>query len=131
MPDDTEAQTVPDDTAQDSGPPETQTVDEDTKKDDQLRTTIADTYTFVRSREINKTIAGFTFDHYIDEAKRSIKEDRILRTAADADKGLGTRPSQLAALQKLQTDFGNAYEDAKKKAATKDAEAQPVKGTPS
>ncbi len=104
------------DTAAEVEAPEDKAVAEDVQKDNQLRSAIADTYTFVRSREINKTIAAFTFDHYIDEAKRRIKEDRVLRTASDPNQGSGTRPSQLAALQKLQTDFGNAFEQAKKKA---------------
>lgn len=77
------------------------------KADDQIRSVLADTYTFVRSREINKTIAGFTFDHYIDEAKRQIKEDRILRSPSTALEGVGKRPSKLASLDKLEQDFNN------------------------
>lgn len=92
---------------------------EDIKEEEQLRTIIADTYVFVRSAEINKTIASFTFDHYIDEAKRQIKEDRILRSALNPE-GVGKRPSKLAALEKLEADFTSIYDKAKIRAEAKD-----------
>lgn len=79
-------------------------------ENDELRRTVADVYTFVRSVDINKTISAFTLDHYIDEAKRKIKEDRVLRSASDPGKGVGTRPSQLTALEKLEETFGKAFE---------------------
>ncbi len=91
------------------------------EKTDQIRKAVADTYTFVRSREINATIANFTLDHYIDEAKRRIKDARILRSASDPDKGAGTRPSQLDALKKLEQDFNDAFDQAKKIAKNNDA----------
>ena len=88
--------------------PEKQAEEKDpNREDDQIRTTLANTYTFVRSREINKVISNFTFDHYIDEAKRSIKEDRILLAASGQSPG--KRPSQLTALATLKTDFTNNY----------------------
>lgn len=83
---------------------------------EQVRKVIADTYTFVRSAEISRTILGFTLDHYIDEAKRKIKQDRVLRSASDPLKGVGTRPSQLDALEKLEEDFNKSFEAAKKMA---------------
>lgn len=86
-----------------------------------LRTVLADTYTFVRSAELNKTIASFTFDHYIDEAKRQIKVDRILSSASDSTKGVGTRPAQLTALTTLQTDFNNMLTQLQALASKKDA----------
>jgi hypothetical protein len=91
--------------------------------DNALRKVLADTYTFVRSAEINKTISSFTFDHYIDEAKRAIKEDRILRTAANPD-GFGSRSSKISALTKLQTDFTNALSKLQELAKAKDAKAK-------
>ena len=92
-------------------------------EDNALRKILADTYTFVRSTEINKTISSFTFDHYIDEAKRAIKEDRILRTASNPD-GFGTRPSKISALTKLQTDFTNAFAKLQAMAKAKDAKSK-------
>lgn len=91
------------------------------KADAELRSVLADTYTFVRSAEINKTIASFTFDHYIDEAKRAIKEDRVLRSAADPVTGVGKRPAKLTALEKLEQDFKKSLEKLRKMAEAKDA----------
>jgi hypothetical protein len=93
---------------------------------DQVRRTIADVYTFVRSCDINKTISGFTFDHYIDEAKRRIKEPKILRSAADPSKGVGTRSGQLEALTKLEEEFNKTYEQAKKLAEAADVGTAPA-----
>lgn len=78
----------------------------------QVRKTVADVYTFVRSREVNKTISGFTFDHYIDEAKRKIKNPSILYTASG--QSAGTRPSQLDSITKLEQEFGKALAEATK-----------------
>jgi hypothetical protein len=93
------------------------------RENEEIRTVLSDTYTFVRSREINKTIASFTFDHYIDEAKRAIKEDRILRTAANPTEGAGKRPGKLSALAKLENDFANAIAKIRELAKAKDAAA--------
>lgn len=87
---------------------------------DKVRTAIADAYTFVRSQEVNRTIASFTFDHYIDEAKRQIKgTGRELRNAA-GEVG-GVRPTKLEALEALETDFNASLEVAESmaKAAAK------------
>ncbi len=86
-----------------------------TEEEDQVRRTLADVYTFVRAAEINKTIASFTFDHYIDEAKRRIKEPSAIRTASNPS-GTGTRPSQLESLTKLEEAFNQVYEKAKQMA---------------
>lgn len=91
------------------------------KAANEMRAILADTYTFVRSRELNKTIASFTFDHYIDEAKRAIKEERILRSASSPSDGVGKRPSQLSALEKLEQDFNNMAAKIKEVAETKDS----------
>lgn len=88
----------------------------------EMRTVLADTYTFVRSAELNKTIASFTFDHYVDEAKRKIKEDRILRSASNPSQGVGKRPSQLSALTKLEQDFNNMLGKIREAAEAKDSE---------
>ena len=90
------------------------------RADAEMRAVLADTYTFVRSAEINKTIASFTFDHYIDEAKRRIKNDRILRSASNPAEGVGKRPAKLTALQKLEQDFTSALSKIKEVAKTKD-----------
>lgn len=108
---------VPDTTSLSQSPPS----DADVKAEGQLRRVLGDVYTFVRSTEVNKTILGFTFDHYIDEAKRAIKEDRVLRTASDASTGLGTRPSKLTAITKLQQDFNNSLSTLQDRAKAKDS----------
>jgi hypothetical protein len=100
---------------------ETKATEIDSKETDEIRKTIGDVYTFVRSAEINKTISSFTFDHYIDEAKRRIKDSRVLRAASDPKKGTGTRLGQLESLEKLQQDFENVFEKAKQLAEQKDA----------
>jgi hypothetical protein len=106
---------------------ETQASVQDRQAQAAMRAILADTYTFVRSTEINKTILSFTFDHYIDEAKRAIKEDRILRSASDPVTGVGKRPSKLSALQKLQTDFNNSLSQLQQVAQSRDA---PNSGAP-
>lgn len=88
--------------------------------DTEMRAILADTYTFVRSSELNKTILSFTFDHYIDEAKRQIKEDRILRSASNPTEGVGKRSAKLPALEKLETDFKNVLAKIRTVAETKD-----------
>ena len=100
----------------------------DPQADLQLRIILGDVYSFVRSREVNKTILSFTFDHYIDEAKRDIKEDRILRSASDPNTGVGKRPAKLTSIQKLEQDFNNAL--SKLQDAAKAADA-PNSGSPS
>ena len=95
------------------------------RTDEEVRTALANTYTFVRSREINKTIASFTFDHFIDEAKRSIKEDRLLRSASSPAEGVGRRLSKLSELAKIETDFKNAMAKARELAKANDAALAP------
>ncbi len=93
------------------------TIDKASARKNQVRQIIADVYTFVRSRELNKTVSSFTLDHYIDEAKRRIKDPRILRAASDPVKGAGTRPAQLSSIEKLEQEFSKAFEEAAKIAA--------------
>ncbi len=92
------------------------------RTDEEVRSALANVYTFVRSREINKTISGFTFDHYIDEAKRGIKEDRILRSASSPAEGVGRRLSKLSALEKIELDFKKALVEAQELAKANDAQ---------
>lgn len=94
------------------------------RADAQMRIVLSDTYTFVRSSEINKTISGFTFDHYIAEAKNALKEDRVLRSASNPAVGVGKRQAQIPALEKLETDFNNSLDNMKKLAEAKDASAR-------
>lgn len=91
-------------------------------KQDQIRQALADTYTFVRSREINTTIASFTLDHYISEAMMQIKgDDRQLVDASGQDSlAVGTRPTQLEALATLQQAFNDAFSAAQKLAQKAD-----------
>lgn len=100
---------------------------EQRRTDEEIRSSLANTYTFVRSREINKTIANFTFDHYIDEAKRLLKEDRILRSASSPAEGIGRRLSKLSELEKIEKDFSNALIKARELAKTADAEKEQEK----
>jgi len=95
------------------------------RTDEEVRTALGNTYTFVRSREINKTIASFTFDHYIDEAKRAIKEDRLLRSASSPGEGVGRRLSKLSELEKIEKDFKNAMVKARELAKANDADQVP------
>lgn len=103
---------------------ETQSTVQDRRADSTMRAVLSDTYVFVRSSEINKTISGFTFDHYIDEAKRAIKEDRILRSASNPAVGVGKRQAQLTALETLETNFNNSVASMRKLAETKDSSAR-------
>lgn len=96
---------------------------EDRRTDAEVRTALANAYTFVRSREINKTIASFTFDHYIDEAKRSLKGDLLLRSASSPAEGVGRRMSKLSELEKIERDFNNAMVKARELAKANDADA--------
>lgn len=91
------------------------------RADAEMRSILSDTYTFVRSAEINKTISSFTFDHYIDEAKRALKEDRVLRSASNPTEGVGRRMPKITALEKLERDFNNALPKMRKVAEAKDA----------
>lgn len=105
---------------------ETQSTIQDRRTDLVIRTLLSDTYVFVRSSQINKTIASFTFDHYIDEAKREIVEDRILTTASNPTQGSGKRQAKLTALTTLETNFNNTLESIKKLAAAKDSSSRRV-----
>lgn len=73
---------------------------------DKVRDVVASTYAFIRSAEINKTIASFTLDHYIDEAKRDIKGADRNAIGAVAD----IRPSKLDALLDLEKQFSDSFE---------------------
>lgn len=101
---------------------ETQATVQDRRADSAMRAVLSDTYVFVRSAEINKTISGFTFDHYIDEAKRALKEDRILSSAAGPS--VGKRQAQITALETLETNFKNSLASMRKLAEAKDASAR-------
>jgi len=94
------------------------------EESDKVRAIVAATYTFVRSAEINRTIASFTLDHYIDEAKRAIKsEGRAVRNAAGESFDL--RPSKLDALLSLEKQFTDSFaviEALAKKADTDEGE---------
>lgn len=83
-------------------------------ENDEIHRVVGDVYTFVRSREINKTISSFTFDHYVDERKRAIKGERIIRSASRPGEGVDRRPSQLDAVLKLEEEFKKIFEKAKK-----------------
>ncbi len=103
---------------------ETQSTIQDRRADAAMRAVLSSTYAFVRSAEINKTISGFTFDHYIDEAKRSLKDDRILGSASNSTTGIGKRQAQITALETLETNFNNSMASMRKLAEAKDTSAR-------
>lgn len=108
-----------DDVSQFEAPASTQ----DRRTNIEIRTALANAYTFVRSREINKTISGFTFDHYIDEAKRYLKEGQALRSASSPTEGIGRRLSKMSLLEKVERDFNNAMTKARELAKQNDADS--------
>ena len=86
---------------------------------ERVRKVIADTYTFVRSQEYNRTIASFTFDHYIEFEKQAIKgTGRQIRSASGQI--LGTRPTKLEALTSLQNSFNSVLTQARSMAESVD-----------
>lgn len=88
---------------------------------ERVRRVIADTYTFVRSQEYNRTIASYTFDHYIQFAMQEIKgKGREIRDAAGQT--LNIRPTKLEALDTLQTSFKSVLAQARKMAEKVDSE---------
>lgn len=101
---------------------ETPATVQERRQDAEVRTALANAYTFVRSREINKTVSSFTFDHFIDEAKRAIKEDRLLRSASSPAEGVGRRLSKLSQLEKVKKDFDGAMVKARELAKANDAD---------
>jgi hypothetical protein len=102
--------------AEDLAASEVITTQRETVENDEIRRIVADVYTFVRSREINKAISSFTLDHYIDERKREIKGERIIRSASRPGEGVDRRPAQLDAITRLEEDFKKGFTKAKKMA---------------
>jgi dsDNA-specific endonuclease/ATPase MutS2 len=102
---------------------EASSVQQETNEVDELRRVVGDVYTFVRSREINKTIASFTLDHYIDERKRAIKGERIIRSAANPGDGIDRRLAQLDAISKLEDAFNKSFDKLTKLAETASSKA--------
>ena len=93
------------------------------KEVQRVRRVVADTHTFIRSQEINRTLSGFTLDHYIEEAKRQISgTGRAIRDAAGET--IDLRPTKLEALNSLEDEFRSTLEAAKAMAAAADASAQ-------
>lgn len=85
----------------------------DTTSLDQIRETIGNVYTFVRSREINKTIASFTFDHYIAERQTDINGSMTIQSSSVPGTSIDVRPGELDALAKLEQDFNACFAKAK------------------
>lgn len=93
---------------------------QDKSEIERIRTIIADTYTFVRSQEYNRTIASFTFDHYIEFAKQAIKgTGRQIRTASGQT--IGIRPTKLETLTNLQNSFKSVLNQARNIAESMDS----------
>ena len=94
---------------------------------DKLREVLSQVYVFVRSQEINRVVAAFTFDHYIDEAKRLLKGTSYVRAAdgrpliVDQEQNqYEVRPSLLDELQSMKSLFDTFYESMKKTAQAVD-----------
>lgn len=100
---------------------------------EEVRRAISNVYTFVRSQETNKTIASYTFDHYIQEAKDRIKGGvgvdvngitqvgRAIRDAAG--QAFDVRPPKLEALAALEASFNKQFDKAKQLALAADKKA--------
>ena len=98
------------------------TKEKELEKETHLRAVLGSVYTATRSAELNKTIASYTFDHYIEEAKRKIKgSGQEIRDAGG--QALGIRPSKLEALEKLEKDFEGILEEARETAERADQTA--------
>ena len=81
---------------------------QDRKEVERVRSIVARVYTFVRSSEINRTIGSFTFDHYVDEAKRKIKgPGRQIRDASGTS--FDTRPTKLEVITNLEKEFRDSF----------------------
>ena len=98
-----------------------------------VRRVVADVYTFVRSQEINRTLSGFTMDHYIEEAKREIKGETVTIGGIDqtgralrgaGGEAFGIRPSKLDALTSLEDEFQATLGTAKTMAEAAEAALQ-------
>lgn len=107
--------------ADESMEPGDQVADGQTQKEvERIRNIVAAVYTFVRAAEVNRTIASFTFDHYIDEEKRAIKgEGRAIRDAAG--EAFDKRPTKLEIIENLEKEFRSSYTTIEKMAKKKDA----------
>lgn len=85
-----------------------------------VRRVVADTYSFVRSQEFNRSLSAFTLDHFIEEAKRQIKgTGKAIRDATGSI--LDLRPTKLESLNTLEDDFQATLETAEIMAKAKDA----------
>src|SRR5690349_15198307 len=86
---------------------------------ERVRKVIADVYTFVRSQEYNRNIANFTFYHYLEFEKQSIKgTGRQIRSASS--QVLDTRPTKLESLTNLQNSFKSIMTQARDMAQSVD-----------
>ena len=78
---------------------------------ERIRRVVGDTYSFVRSQEINRSLGSFTLDHYIEEEKRSIKgEGRDIRDAAG--EAFDVRPTKLESIDSLEDEFRAVLKEA-------------------
>lgn len=97
---------------------------------DKLREVLSQVYVFVRSQEINRVIAAFTFDHYIDEAKRLLKGTAYVRAAdgrpliVDQEQNqYEVRPSLLDEMLLVKSLFTTFYDAMLKTAQAADQKA--------
>lgn len=94
---------------------------DDVKMDDRIRSTLADTYEFVRSQALNRAIGTYTLDHYIVQAQMDIGTRDILNVNDDV---VDSRPSKLQSVANLESSFKSLYPAALKKAKAVDKAAE-------
>jgi len=96
--------------------------EEDKKKlqdENDIRRVVADVHAFVRSRELNKSLSTYSFDHYLEEAKLTIgKEPWDPNVPRE-----GARLTQFEMITKLEADFDRLYAQAEKMAETAEEKA--------
>lgn len=87
----------------DLGPSEEQRQDQQSSVTDRIRKTLAEGYSFVRSREVTLSISSITFEEAVSQAIADITEDEST-----------VRPGKLTAIRNLKDQVVAAVEEARK-----------------
>lgn len=85
------------------GPSEEQQRDQQSSITDRIRKTLAEGYSFVRSREVTLSISSITFEESVSQAIADISDDENT-----------VRPSKLTAIRNLKDQVVAAVEEARK-----------------
>jgi hypothetical protein len=75
-----------------------------------IRSVLADAFTFVRSVESNKALAALTLDHLIQDYIDSIKQGSTTAIIDGQGNSVGSRISRFDQLSNLLTDMQNAVQ---------------------